>query len=109
MNRDTRYPVIAASLFLRPQYDPTSRAGRNLAIGFLRVAEATGLRNRRGAVVSCHKSRRQRLQHRGRGREVVLQRVHTVEAAFVVIEIGEVEVHLAPASRGDLDQPTAER
>ena len=26
-----------------------------------------------------------------------------------MIEIGEVEVHLAPASRGDLDQPTAER
>jgi hypothetical protein len=47
MNRDTRYPVITASLFLRSQYDPTSRAGGDLAIGFLRVAKTAGFRNRR--------------------------------------------------------------
>src|ERR1700726_54540 len=107
MNRDTRYPIITASLFLWPQYDTTSRAGRDLAIGFLRAVKAASPRNRCSAVVPRHKSRRQRFQHRGRGREVALQRVHTKEAAFVVIEIGEVEANFAPAGRRDFDQPTA--
>src|SRR5271169_719208 len=108
MSRDTRYPVIAASLFLRPQYDPARRAGSDLEIGFLRLAKAAGLRNRRGAVLSRDKPRRQRLQYFRRGREVALQRIDTVEPAFVVIGISEVETHLALASRGDLDQPAAE-
>jgi hypothetical protein len=30
-------------LFLRPQYDPARRAGRDLAISFLRLAKAAGL------------------------------------------------------------------
>src|SRR5258707_7299789 len=89
MNRDTRYPVITAFLLLRPQYDPTSRAGSDVAKSLLRVAKAEGFRNRRGAVVSSLKSRRQRLHHCSRGREVVLQRVHTVESALRAVEIGD--------------------
>src|SRR5580704_1155752 len=87
--RDTQ--ASPPPLFLRPENDPARSAGRHLAIGLLRLAKAAGLRDRRGAVVSCDKPRRQRLQHFGRGRQVALQRVHAVELAFVVIEIGEVE------------------
>jgi hypothetical protein len=65
-------PSYHSLLFLRPQHDPAGRAGRDPAIGFLRVAKATCFRNRRGAVVSRHKSRCQRLQYLGRGREVAL-------------------------------------
>src|ERR1700675_1911602 len=52
MSRDTRYPVIADTfLFLRPQDHPAGRAGRDRAIGFLRLAKAANLRDRRGAIV----------------------------------------------------------
>src|ERR1700678_4024658 len=109
MRRDTRYPSIAM-----PPYScglSTTRPAEpdpDLAIGLLRLAQAAGLRNRRGMVVSRDKPRRQRLQHRGRGREVPLQCIHSVELAFVVIKIGDVEAHLTLAGRGDLHQSTAE-
>ena len=41
-----------AFLFLRPQDDAASRAGRDLAISFGRLAEREGLFDRRGAVVA---------------------------------------------------------
>ena len=46
-------------LFLRSQYDPARRPGRDLAIGLSGVSKAAGLRDRRGAVFSGDKSWRQ--------------------------------------------------
>ena len=41
ISSDARYPVsVAISLFLWPQDHPAGSAGRDLAIGFLRLAEA---------------------------------------------------------------------
>src|SRR5271166_6440878 len=99
---------MPASLFLRPQHDPSRRAGGHLAVGLLRLAEPAGLSDRRGMVVARDKPWRQRIQRLGGGREVALERVHAEEPAFVVIEIDEVETDFALAGRGDFDQPAAQ-
>src|ERR1700748_2721317 len=109
MNRDTRYPVIPVPLFLRSQHAPPRSPAHDLAIAFLRLAKPASLGDRRSTVVARDEPRRQRLQHFRRSREVMLQRVYAIEPAFVVIEIGDMEAHLALASRGDLDQPAPQR
>jgi DNA-binding transcriptional LysR family regulator len=98
MSRDTRYPIIAASLFLRPQYDPTRRAGRDLAIGLLRLAKAAGLRNWRGAIVSRDKPRRQRFQHFGRGG--VRQAPHCPAVGRLRRSSSGLDVHLVLSDAG---------
>ena len=94
-------------LVLRPHHDAATRTICVLAISFLRLAEPEGLFYRRGAVISRDESRCERIQDLRRRRKVALERIHAEKPAFVVIEICEVETHLALSGRGDLDQPAA--
>jgi hypothetical protein len=95
-------------LFLRPQHDAAGCARRDLSIGLSRLAEPEGLFDASGAVISGNEPWGQRIQHlRGR-REVALERVHTEEAAFIMVEISEVKSHFTPPGCGDLNQPAAQ-
>jgi hypothetical protein len=51
---------------------------------------------------------RQRIKDLGGCHQIPLQRINAEEPAFVVIEISEIERHLALAGRGDFDEAAAQ-